>query len=121
MEIGHTINVLDHGYIKLIAFMGTDESIIEAARMSTNKGFISWEKDAPLLDYLYRNEHSSPFESCELVVEMMMPIFVCRELVRHRTFSYNELSARYTKMPNLHYLPEKDRIKKQSKITKNTP
>lgn len=118
MDIGYTIPVLDHGYVKLIGSMGTDETIIEAARMSTNKGFEGWEKDAKLLEFLYRNGHMTPFEMCEIAIEVQLPIFVVREWHRHRTQSYNEMSARYTQMPDLHYLPDPKRIQKQSKTNK---
>ena len=102
--------VLDHGYVKYVGHMGSDETVIEAARMSTGKGFQRWEKDAKLLDFLYRHHHSTPFEMCELAIEVQAPIFVFREWMRHRTQSYNELSARYTWMPNLHYVPSADRF-----------
>ena len=118
MDKGHSIPVLDHGYVKLIDYMGSDELIVESARMSTNKGFNSWEADLPMLDFLYKNDHSTPFESGELLIEVQAPIVVFREWHRHRTFTYNEASARYTKMPDLHYIPAVDRIKKQSKKNK---
>ena len=108
------ISVLDHGYVSLVGTMGTDESIIEAARMSTNRGFEGWVRDARLLEYLYRNQHSTPFEMCELAIEVQAPLFVIREWQRHRTFSYNEASARYAKMPDVHYVPDKIRMVKQS-------
>lgn len=114
MEKGYTINALDHGYVKYIDHLGNDETVIESARMSTNKGFQGWDKDINLLDYLYRNHHMSPFEMCELIVEVKVPLFVAREWHRHRTFAYNELSARYAQMPDEHYLPI-DRLTKQSK------
>lgn len=120
MEKGTTINVLDHGYVKYIDSLGTDESIIEAARMSTNKGFISWDKDYDLLSFLFRNHHHTPFEMCDLVIEVQLPIFCVREWHRHRTFSYNEMSARYIQMPNLHYVPDSSRIVKQSKSNKQS-
>jgi thymidylate synthase (FAD) len=114
---GTEVKVLDHGYIKLIDHMGTDEDIVSAARMSTGKGFISWDPypgrddgDEGFLEFLLKNNHSSPFEMCELVIEVQAPIFVYREWHRHRTQSYNELSARYTQMPNLHYVPETNRF-----------
>lgn len=113
-----TINVLDHGYVKFIDSMGSDQTIIEAARMSTNKGFEGWEKDFNLLDFLWRHHHATPFEMCELALEVQAPIMVFREWHRHRTQSYNEMSARYTQMPNLHYLPTPGRIQKQSKTNK---
>ncbi|MFZ4795975.1 MAG: FAD-dependent thymidylate synthase [Bacteroidia bacterium] len=115
MEKNYTIKVLDNGYVKYIDSMGSDESIIEAARMSTGKGFQNWDKDIGLLDYLYRHEHMSPFEMPELIIEVQAPIFVFREWHRHRTQSFNEFSARYSKMSGLHYVPEKSRIAKQSK------
>ena len=115
MEKGFTINVLDHGFVKYVNSMGEDKDIIEAARMSTNKGFQSWDKDIFLLDYLYRNKHTSPFEMLEVIVDMQAPIFCLREIMRHRVFSFNEASSRYSKMSNLHYVPSEDRIKKQSK------
>jgi thymidylate synthase (FAD) len=138
--------VLDHGYVKLIDSMGNDSTVVEAARMSTGKGFLGWEPaklcvkcgchecspeadlgpcgpegkdahrfaqtkgDAHLLEFLYRNKHMTPFEMCELSVEIYAPIFVFRELMRHRTFSFNEFSARYAQMPNEHYVPDLDRF-----------
>lgn len=143
VERGHTIPVLDHGYVKLIDWMGTDESIVEAARMSTGKGFEGWEtwrcsacgwsgavqrlhandgipclspawetlpKDSRLLEYLYKNKHLTPFEMCELAVEVQAPIMIFREWHRHRTQAYSELSARYAQMPDLHYVPSPERM-----------
>jgi len=77
--------VLDHGYVKLVEYWGSDERIIESARMSTNKGFEGWEKDRKLLAYLYNNKHMTPFEMGGLVFEIKAPIFVYREWHRHRT------------------------------------
>lgn len=118
------IKVLDHGYVKHIASMGDDEMVIRAARQSTDGSFVSWEPyeghpkgDAGLLSYLYKHQHMTPFEMCELVVEVQLPIFVAREWMRHRTFSYNEASARYAQMPDLHYVPSEKRMVKQA--TKN--
>lgn len=119
IEKGREIKVLDHGYVKYIDHMGSDESVIEAARMSTGKGFLGWEKDAQLLKYLYENRHMTPFEcGGELQIEVQAPIFIFRQWHRHRTQSYNEMSARYTKMPDLHYLPDSKRLTKQNKINK---
>lgn len=113
------IKVLDHGYVKYIDHMGTDETVIEAARMSTGKGFEGWEKDLPLLDYLYRHKHMTPFEMPVLHIEVQAPLFVFREWHRHRSQSYNEFSARYSVMPNLHYEPSLDRVRqKQSALNK---
>jgi thymidylate synthase (FAD) len=117
--------VLDNGYVQFVDSMGTEESIIEAARQSTSGGFVSWEPyeghpkgDAGLLSYLYREGHSTPFEMCELLIEVQAPIFVVREWMRHRTLSYNEMSARYVQMPNLHYVPPAERMVAQGKHNK---
>ncbi len=117
---GHKFKVLDHGYVSLIDSMGSDEKIVEAARMSTGKGFNGWEKDFSLLDFLWRNKHTSPFEMCEIAIEVQAPIMVFREWHRHRTQSYSEFSARYAQMENLHYLPEAGRIRTQGKMNKQS-
>lgn len=118
------INVLDHGYISFVEGWGSDERIIEAARMSTDKGFQGWgtpEKpgDEKLLAYLWNNKHATPFEMAGLVIEVQAPIFVFREWHRHRTQSYNELSARYTALPDLFYIPSKDRLLNGGQSTSN--
>jgi thymidylate synthase (FAD) len=169
MEKGTTFKVLDHGYVKYIDSMGTDETIVEAARMSTGRGFVSWEPyyrcktcdatwklnpadpekyptphpfsqdtvsvigtktcdkcehnpltsseftpfpmgDLGILDNLWRHKHATPFEMCELLIEVQAPIMVFREWMRHRTQSFNEFSARYSQMPDLHYVPELERF-----------
>jgi len=91
-------------------------SIIEAARMSTDKGFVSWEPyeghpkgDQGLLEYLYTNKHATPFEMAGMVIEVQAPIVVFREWHRHRTQSYNEMSARYTPLPYANYMPTVER------------
>lgn len=109
------INVLDDGYVEFIEQWGSDERIIEAARMSTNKGFQGWgDKDKPgdekLLAYLYNHKHMTPFEMGGMIIEVQAPIFVFREWHRHRTQSYNELSARYTPLPSRHYIPTIERL-----------
>lgn len=98
--------VLDHGYVKGIESWGSDEMVIESARMSTGKGFEGWEKDARLLAYLYKHKHMTPFEMCGLTFEIKAPIFVFREWHRHRTQSYNEMSARYVPLPDENYIPD---------------
>lgn len=113
------IPLLDNGYIQIIEKWGSDERIIEAARMSTNKGFKGWgDADTPgderLLNYLYAHNHATPFEMAGLVVEVQAPIMVFREWQRHRTQSYNEMSARFTPLPDVNYFPEIGRI-----LTKN--
>ena len=118
MNLAEPIKILDQGYIKYITHCGSDESIIEAARMSTDKGFQGWDKDEALLEYLYSHFHSTPFEMPDLTIEVQAPIMVFREWHRHRTQSFNELSARYTELPNMHYVPSVGRIQRQSQSNK---
>lgn len=108
------IPVLDHGYIEPIEEWGSDKRIVEAARMSTDKGFLGWgSEEAPgdekLLAFLMNNRHETPFEMAGLVIEVQAPIFVFREWHRHRTQSYNEMSARYTPLPDVNYMPTAER------------
>lgn len=102
----------------LIEHWGSDEEIIRAARMSTNKGFQGWDKDFRLLKYLYINKHMTPFEMAGIHVEIECPIFVARQIVRHRTFSFNELSARYVKMPDKSWVPDAHRLCAQDTANK---
>lgn len=111
------MKVLDHGYVTLVESYGSDERIIEAARMSTQKGFEGWGPkedgspgDEKLLRYLWKNNHATPFEMGGAVFEIQAPIFVFREWHRHRTQSYNEMSARYAPLPALDYVPTVERL-----------
>lgn len=133
------IKILDHGYIQLIESWGSDERIIESARMSTDKGFNGWgvqhsiickeinelsttkysclceenwpkQGDEKLLKYLYEHKHMTPFEMAGMVIEVQAPIFVFREWHRHRTQSYNEMSARYVPLPDVNYTPSVERL-----------
>jgi len=148
------VKVLDHGYVSLVETWGSDERIIEAARMSTSGSFKGWGKhckkcneplepkgiimygcgyqlltdrcnhewvegDEKLLRFLYTNKHMSPFEMAGMVIEVQAPIFVFREWHRHRTMSYNELSGRYTELPDLFYIPSEERIMAGKQSTKN--
>ena len=115
--------VLDHGYVELVEKWGSDEVIIEAARMSTGKGFLGWGSgqiagDEKLLRFLYENKHSTPFEMAGLTIEVQAPIFVFREWHRHRTQSYSEMSARYTPLPDMAYVPTVERLMINSKTNK---
>ena len=114
-----SISVLDFGYVKYIENWGSDERIVEAARMSTSKGFQGWETDLRLLQYLWTNHHHTPFEMAGLTIEVQAPLFVFREWHRHRTQSYNELSARYTKLPDLYYIPSIERIQNSKQAASN--
>jgi len=102
--------VLDHGYVSLVETWGSDESIVEAARMSTGKGFKGWDEDEKFLKFLYDNKHSTPFEMAGAIFEIKAPIFIFREWHRHRTQSYNEMSARYVPLPDENYVPTMSRI-----------
>lgn len=107
--------VLDHGYVEWVTSWGSDQQIVEAARMSTGKGFTGWgtdEKpgDEKLLRYLWEHKHYTPFEMAGATFEIKAPIFVFREWHRHRTQSYNEMSARYTPLPDENYVPTVDRL-----------
>ncbi len=109
------IKVLDHGYVRLVEDYGhgdiniPEAGIIEAARQSTQGSFRGWEEDEKLLKYLYEHKHSTPFEFAGMIIEIRAPIFVFREWHRHRTQSYNEMSARYAPLPNTNYRPAIER------------
>lgn len=120
------IEVLDHGYVEFIEAFGTgrernridyEVGIIEAARQSTQGSFRGWSADAKLLAYLYNNQHSTPFEFAGMVIEVQAPIFVFREWHRHRTQSYNEMSARYTALPDLYYHCHEDEVIERARAT----
>jgi thymidylate synthase (FAD) len=107
------IDVLDHGYVHLVDAMGNDLSIVRAARVSYNAEWRAGEdegKDTRLIKYLIEHGHTSPFESVVFTWDIMAPIFVLRQWHRHRTWSYNEVSARYTELPEQFYVPRADKI-----------
>ena len=107
MEKGSVVNVLDHGYVRYIDHMGSDERICEAARISYKSPSKGREQDQKLINYLWKNKHTSPFEMVKLTVNIKLPIFVMRQYVRHRMQNLNEVSARYTELPNEFYIPTK--------------
>lgn len=113
--------VLDHGLVRLIDFMGGDISVSRAARVSYNEEWKAGDdarSDEKLINYLWRNRHTTPFESVSFTFEVKAPIFVFRQWHRHRTFSYNELSARYRELPKEYYIPALEQITPQSKNNK---
>ena len=112
------IPVLDHGFVGLIDHMGSDSSVVQAARVSYGDGTKSVSEDRALLRYLMRHKHTSPFEMCQIKLFIKMPIFVMRQWVRHRTASLNEYSGRYSIMTDEFYLPETTVIQPQSKDNK---
>jgi thymidylate synthase (FAD) len=115
------IKVLDHGLVRLVDFMGSDLSVVRAARVSYDAAWRAGEdenKDIKLIHYLWRNKHTTPFESVSMTFEIKAPIFVFRQWHRHRTQSYNELSARYKELPEEFYVPIPENIGWQAKDNK---
>src|SRR5262249_46140924 len=111
------MNVLDHGFVRLVDSMGSDLSVARAARVSYDAAWRAGEdagSDRRLIDYLWKHAHTSPFEAVTLTFEVKAPIFVFRQWHRHRTWSYNELSARYKELPEEYYVPAPDKIGVQS-------
>ncbi len=119
--MNESIKVLNHGMIRLIDHMGSDLSIVRNARVSYDAEWRSGEdkgSDKKLIKYLYKNGHNTPFEAATITFEIKAPIFVFRQWHRHRTQSYNELSARYKELPEEFYIPELNQITTQSSDNK---
>jgi thymidylate synthase (FAD) len=110
--------ILDHGFVGLVDSMGSDSAVVQAARVSYGAGTKQVNDDRNLIRYLMRHKHTTPFEMCEVKFHLKMPIFVMRQLVRHRTASINEYSARYSVMTDEFYIPELEQIQKQSTTNK---
>ena len=109
-------DVLDHGFIRVIDYMGDDAAICQAARVSYGKGTKSVQNDAGLIRYLMRHWHSTPFEMCELKMHIKLPVFVARQWIRHRTANVNEYSARYSILDREFYIPEPSQLAAQSVV-----
>ena len=109
------IPVLDHGFVRVIDYMGDDTSIVQAARVSYGKGTKQVSTDAGLIKYLMRHWHSTPFEMCEIKYHIKLPIFIARQWIRHRTANVNEYSARYSILDKEFYLPNQENLAAQSK------
>lgn len=109
------IKLLDHGFIRVIDYMGDDNAIVQAARVSYGKGTKKVSEDQGLIRYLLRHKHTTPFEMCEIKLHVKMPFFVARQWLRHRTANVNEYSARYSILSREFYIPELHHIAKQSK------
>lgn len=116
--IDQTIPVLDKGFVRLVDYMGGDERIVQAARVSYGSGTKSYRQDRGLIHYLIRNWHTSPFEQVQLTFHTKMPIFVARQWVRHRTARLNEISGRYSVMRDEFYLPKPEHVSLQSESNK---
>lgn len=112
--MGAVIPVLDHGFVYLVDYQGSDQAIEQAARVSYGEGTRKTSETKGLLRYLMRNEHTSPFEMADIKFHAKMPIFVARQWVRHRTASLNEYSARYSVVKDEFYIPNPDEISVQS-------
>jgi thymidylate synthase (FAD) len=112
------IDVLNKGFVRLVDCMGTDASIVQAARVSYGAGTKTQREDQGLINYLLKNKHTSPFEMVEFKFHCKMPIFVARQWVRHRMASLNEYSMRYSEAVDDYYVPELDQIRKQSTTNK---
>ena len=105
---------LDHGFVRVVDYMGDDTSIVQSARVSYGKGTKKVSTDAGLIKYLMRHRHSTPFEMCEIKYHVKLPIFIARQWIRHRTANVNEYSARYSILDKEFYLPELENLAAQS-------
>lgn len=110
------IEVLDHGFIRVIDYMGDDSSIVQSARVSYGKGTKKISNDKGLIKYLMRHRHSTPFEMCEIKFHIKLPIFIARQWIRHRTANVNEYSARYSILDKEFYIPSAENLAAQSSI-----
>ena len=108
--------VLDHGFVRVVDYMGDDAAICQAARVSYGKGTKSVQNDVGLIRYLMRHWHSTPFEMCEIKLHVKLPVFVARQWIRHRTANVNEYSARYSILDREFYIPEADSLAAQSAV-----
>ena len=108
------IPILDHGFVRVVDYMGDDTSIVQAARVSYGKGTKKVSTDSGLIKYLMRHWHSTPFEMCEIKYHVKLPIFIARQWIRHRTANVNEYSARYSILDKEFYLPAPEHLAAQS-------
>jgi thymidylate synthase (FAD) len=109
-----SLPVLDHGFIRVIDYMGDDSAIVQAARVSYGRGTKKSLQDQGLINYLMRHRHTTPFEMCDIKFHIKLPIFIARQWIRHRTASVNEYSARYSILSNEFYMPQKVHLTTQS-------
>ncbi len=108
--------VLDHGFIRVIDYMGDDAAIVQAARVSYGAGTKHVQNDEGLIRYLMRHWHSTPFEMCEIKLHVKLPVFVARQWIRHRTANVNEYSARYSILDREFYIPAPEQLAAQSTV-----
>jgi thymidylate synthase (FAD) len=114
-RLGTAIPVLDHGFVRVVDYMGDDAAIVQAARVSYGAGTKTARDDAGLIRYLMRHHHSTPFEMCEIKLHVKLPVFVARQWIRHRTANVNEYSARYSILDREFYIPAPEHLAAQSK------
>jgi thymidylate synthase (FAD) len=112
------VPVLDHGFVRVIDYMGDDAAIVQAARVSYGRGTRAANEDRGLIRYLMRHRHSTPFEMCEIKYHVKLPIFVARQWIRHRTANVNEYSARYSILDREFYLPAPAQLAAQSEVNR---
>jgi thymidylate synthase (FAD) len=110
--------VLDHGFVRVVDYMGDDAAVVQAARVSYGRGTKKVSEDRGLINYLMRHRHTTPFEMCEIKYHVKLPIFVARQWIRHRTANVNEYSARYSILDNEFYLPKPEHLAAQSKANR---
>jgi thymidylate synthase (FAD) len=112
------ISVLDHGFLRVIDYMGDDAAVVQAARVSYGRGTKKISEDRGLINYLMRHRHTTPFEMCEIKYHVKLPIFVARQWIRHRTANVNEYSARYSILDREFYIPRPEHLAAQSKVNR---
>ncbi|CAH2599458.1 Flavin-dependent thymidylate synthase [Rhodovastum atsumiense] len=112
------IPVLDHGFVRVVDYMGDDGAVVQAARVSYGRGTRKVSEDAALIRYLMRHRHTTPFEMCEIKYHVKLPIFVARQWIRHRTANVNEYSARYSILDREFYIPAPEQLAAQSAVNR---
>jgi len=116
--LGEPLPVLDHGFVRVVDYMGDDGAIVQAARVSYGRGTKAANEDRGLIRYLMRHRHSTPFEMCEIKYHVKLPIFVARQWIRHRTANVNEYSARYSILDREFYIPSPEHLAAQSAMNR---
>src|SRR5271167_3679102 len=112
------VPVLDHGFVRVVDYMGDDAAVVQAARVSYGRGTKKVSEDKGLIQYLMRHRHSTPFEMCEIKFHVKLPIFVARQWIRHRTANVNEISARYSILDNEFYIPAPEHLATQATVNR---
>jgi len=116
--LAQAIPILDHGFVRVVDYMGDDAAVVQAARVSYGRGTKAANEDRGLIRYLMRHRHSTPFEMCEIKYHIKLPIFVARQWIRHRTANVNEYSARYSVLDKEFYIPAPAQLAAQSAVNR---